>query len=271
MKNRRTWAILASPFLALLMIAAIAPTMPEANDAEIAAGKIRSKYISPKGAADAGGFGGGGGTTLTAAAAAASAGLLPVSVGASRAMSFTGISIDGSNNVTGINDMTVTGALSPGSITWGANVVPNANIATTLSAKKIQVSAALGTDDTYDASLQIAGLNAGATIAQWEAVYIGSSSTYLLADANGSGTYPAVGLAVAGYSSTNAAIVVCRGTVRNDAWNWTPGGNIYLSVTAGALTQTAPSTTGDKVQVIGVALTADIMLVNPSVDYGTAP
>ncbi len=131
------------------------------------------------------------------------------------------------------------------------------------------MSASLGTDDTYTASSEIASLLAGATIAQWEAVYIGGSSTYLLADANGSSTYPAVGLAVAAYSSTNAAIVLVHGTVRNDAWNWTPGGAIYLSGTPGALTQTAPSTSGDKVQRVGTALTADIAFFDFNSTYVT--
>lgn len=122
-------------------------------------------------------------------------------------------------------------------------------------------SGALGTDDTYN-GVTITGLNAGATIAQWEAVYLGGSSTWLLADANGSGTFPARGVAVAAYVSTNPATILVEGTVRNDAWAWTPGGTIYLSGTAGALTQTAPSTSGDKVQQVGFALTADIAYFN---------
>lgn len=122
---------------------------------------------------------------------------------------------------------------------------------------KVSLTGAHGSDDTWTGTT-IAGLNAGATIAQWEAVYLGSSSTWLLADANGTGTYPARGLATAAYSSTDPAVVLVHGTVRNDAWNWTPGGTIYLSGTAGSLTQTAPSTSGDKVQQVGFALTADI-------------
>lgn len=138
----------------------------------------------------------------------------------------------------------------------------------TITSPILTVSAALATDDTYS-GLAVAGLNAGATIAQWEAVYLDGSSTWQLADANGSGTFPAVGLAVAAYSNTNAAIVVTHGTVRNDAWAWTPGGVVYLSTTAGGLTQTAPSTSGDKVQQIGRALTADILLVNINSEYLT--
>ncbi len=196
--------------------------------------------------------------------------------------------IPGANGGTGVANTGLTITLAGNLTTSGANNITltstgatNVTLPTTgtlstlagtetLSNKIVTVSGALGTDDTYS-GMAVSGLNAGATIAQWEAVYVGGSSTYLLADANGSGTFPAVGLAVAAYVSTNAAIVVRNGTVRNDAWTWTPGGTVYLSTTAGGLTQTAPSTTGDKVQVIGTALTADILLVHVSADYGTAP
>ena len=43
--------------------------------------------------------------------------------------------------------------------------------------------------------------------------------------------------------------------VRNEGWSGlTVGGAVYLSDTAGGLTQTAPSTSGDCVQIIGRAL-----------------
>lgn len=151
----------------------------------------------------------------------------------------------------------------------GTTTVATMNTTTlTATTFSLGMSAALGTDDTYS-GMTITGLLAGATISQWEAVYIGGSSTYLLADANGTNTYPARGLAVAAYSSTNPAIIVVRGTVRNDAWAWTPGGAIYLSGTPGALTQTAPSTSGDKVQAIGYALTADIAFFDFDSTYVT--
>lgn len=118
-------------------------------------------------------------------------------------------------------------------------------------------NAALGTDDTWSGRA-VSGRNAGASIAQWELVYPGGSGTWLLADADGTGTYPARGIAVAAYSDTDPAVILRSGTVRNDAWDWTPGGTLYLSTTAGGLTQTAPSTTGDIVQAVGFAITADI-------------
>lgn len=127
----------------------------------------------------------------------------------------------------------------------------------TLTNKTVSLTAAHGSDDTYE-GLQIPGLNNTGGVTQWDAVYLNGSSQWALADANGTNTFPARGLAVATVSTGNATTVLIRGTVRNDAWNWTPGGTIYLSTTAGGLTQTAPSGSGDKIQAVGFALTADI-------------
>lgn len=141
----------------------------------------------------------------------------------------------------------------------GSTVVdlPSLAAAQTLSAKKLSLTAAHGADDTYE-GLQITGLNNTGGVTQWDAVYLNGSSQWALADANGSSTYPARGLAVATVSTGNATTVLIRGTVRNDAWSWTPGGTIYLSTTPGGLTQTAPSSASDKIQAVGFALTADI-------------
>lgn len=171
----------------------------------------------------------------------------------------------------GAMSITVPGSGVLAAVAINANAaggVVTTNGTATLTAKQDLASGALGTDDTWEGA-GVTGLTAGATIAQWEAVYVGGSSTYLLADANGSGTYPARGLAVAAYSSTNAAVIVTKGTVRNDAWTWTPGGTIYLSTTAGGLTQTAPSASGDKVQQVGYALTADIAYFDFNSEYLT--
>lgn len=128
----------------------------------------------------------------------------------------------------------------------------------TLTNKQVHLAAVPGTDDTYQ-GIAITGRNAGATIAQWEAVYLGSGGTWLLADADGSSTQPARGLAVSAYTSGNAAVVLDNGVARNDAWAWTVGGDIYLSTTAGGLTQTAPVV--GFVQKLGYALSADSMRV----------
>lgn len=141
--------------------------------------------------------------------------------------------------------------------------------APTINNPKIDLDASNASDDTYS-GIQLSGrVAASGGLTQWDCCYINTSSEIALADANGSGTYPAIGLAAGTVSGAAAAIVITHGPVRNDAWSWTVGGVIYLSATAGGLTQTAPSTSGDKVQVIGVAISADEMFVNPSLDYLT--
>lgn len=61
--------------------------------------------------------------------------------------------------------------------------------------------------------------------------------------------------------------VLLLGSIREDDWNWTVGGKIYVSETTGELTQTAPSTASAIVQCVGIALTADSILFNPSMDW----
>jgi hypothetical protein len=121
----------------------------------------------------------------------------------------------------------------------------------------VEFAASFSADDNYD-GIVIPGLQNLGGVTQWDAVYLNGSSQWVKADANGSGTFPARGLAIATALTTVVVGVLIKGTVRNDAWNWTPGGTIYLSGTVGEITQTAPSTAGDKVQAVGFALTADI-------------
>lgn len=177
---------------------------------------------------------------------------------------------------------------APATTTTGTGILTflgtpsSANLASALTDETGSGSAVFGTkpvvdfgtsmasDDTYAGTVR-SGLNNTGGVTQWDVVYLNSSSQWALADANGSGTYPARGIAVATVSTGNATTVLTRGTIRNDSWTWTPGGTIYLDTTAGGLTQSAPATTGDKVQVIGYALDADTMAVEIGTDYGTAP
>ena len=142
--------------------------------------------------------------------------------------------------------------------------------ATLTGETKVNALAILAVNDTYTGTTR-SGLNNSGGVTQWDAVYLNGSSQWVKADANGSGTYPARGLATATASTGNAVIIITAGTVRHDAWSWTPGGTIYLSTTAGGLTQTAPSATDDKIQVIGHALDADTIAVDLSADFGKAP
>jgi hypothetical protein len=74
-------------------------------------------------------------------------------------------------------------------------------------------------------------------------------------------------------TGTGTKKVLLFGVMRNDGWNWTIGpgkaGLIYLDTTVGALTQTQPSGTDDVVQIVGWALSADVMFFCPQLNYIT--
>lgn len=111
-----------------------------------------------------------------------------------------------------VNTLSFVGSSGTGNV---ARVTSPTITTPTITTPQISLTAAHGSDHTYSGTT-ITGLNAGATIAQFAPVYLGGSSTWLNADANGSGTYPARGLAVAAYSDTNPATILVHGTVRDD-------------------------------------------------------
>lgn len=156
-------------------------------------------------------------------------------------------------------------------VTTGSGSVYALQTSPTFITPKTDFTATIGTDDTYTGDV-ISGLNNSGGVTQWDAVYLNSSSQWVKADANGSGTFPAVGIAVSTATTGNPVTVLVRGVFRDDGGtSWTVGGNLYLSTTAGGMSSSAPTTTGDKVQVMGTALAAHTVYFHPGTDYGTAP
>lgn len=154
-------------------------------------------------------------------------------------------------------------ALAGGNLDIGTNTLRIAG--------DIDIDGTPATDDTWTGP-STNSFNAGATIAQWEAVYLDTSSTWQLTDADAVSTAGSVmiALATAAGSAAAALRVLLPGSfARNDAWNWTVGGPIYLSTTPGALTQTQPSGTDDVIRVCGWAVNADTIFWNPSPDWIT--
>jgi hypothetical protein len=98
--------------------------------------------------------------------------------------------------------------------------------------------------------------------------YIQSTGKPGLADADAAATMPAIGLVVV--ASTDAdtpCTVLTHGVITDTDWNWTPGNAIYVADgDAGAITATLAdiSDTNDVVQVVGIAVHADSIFVNPS-------
>lgn len=125
-------------------------------------------------------------------------------------------------------------------------------------------------DDTAVGAKETGFVNSGG-VTQWDAVYQNTSSQYVKADANGSGTYPATAIAIGTVSTGGATTVITSGYFRDDGQTWTVGSPVYLSTTAGGITSTPPSTTGDKVQVLGTAVSAHVIRLKISPDYVTSP
>jgi len=127
-------------------------------------------------------------------------------------------------------------------------------------------------DDKYNGIL-ISGKSFGETVAAFEIVELQADAKFDKADAStGSGLFPAWGIAVNGGNDGDNAIVLVRGVIRNENWTGlTVAGAVYLSETAGGITQTAPSDSGDCVQIVGFALSDSEILFDFSRPYLTVP
>lgn len=100
-------------------------------------------------------------------------------------------------------------------------------------------------------------------------LYFKSDGKVYKAKANGTSTYPVMGLALA-TAIGGSNNVLLQGIYRDDTrYNLTVGGVVYLSTTAGSETQAQPAATNDVIQVIGIATHADRIYFNPSADYLT--
>jgi len=116
---------------------------------------------------------------------------------------------------------------------------------------------------------QTSTFNAGYAVAAFDLVFLGSSSTWLEADADASGTsINMLGIALAAADSGSSVNVALPGSfVRDDTFNFTPGAALYVSGTLGAMTHTKPTGSGDIVRAVGYAATADVVFFQPSSDF----
>ncbi len=128
---------------------------------------------------------------------------------------------------------------------------------------KLNLSA---TNEKYSGTLITRTVDSGVgSTAIGQCYHVDTDGELIDADADGATTMPCLGLAVE--SGTGSKMVLLQGVITLTAWNWTIGGLVYVSTdptTTTGLTQTAPSGTGDLVQIVGVALSADTILVTPN-------
>ena len=150
---------------------------------------------------------------------------------------------------------------SDGDITTAGNVSLG-------DAKSLDISTPLlaGTDHTVTG--MTAQMLAGAAISAFDLVCIHTTTSEVVrADASALATARAIGIAPAAISDTATGTVLLQGFVRDDTFNFTPGSTLFLSETTGQMTHTAPSTDGAFVQIVGTALSPDVVYINPSMDF----
>ena len=134
-------------------------------------------------------------------------------------------------------------------------------------ASNVDISVPLLANADHTTTGITAQMLAGGAIAAFDLVCIHTTTQEVVeADASAAATSRVIGIAPAAISDTATGTVLLQGFVRDDTWTWTTGGALYLSETAGAMTHTAPTTDGAFVQVVGVALSPDVVYINPSMD-----
>jgi hypothetical protein len=112
-------------------------------------------------------------------------------------------------------------------------------------------------------------LTVGETVAIGDCLYIKSDGYLWKADADAESTGRALFIALeAKNASQTCKVVTPFQIITNGSWSWgTVGGAIYVSTTAGGLTQTAPSGSTDVVVIMGFALSATQMILCPGYSY----
>lgn len=199
---------------------------------------------------------------VTAASSFGTDNVLVRSDGVGKGVQATGISVDDSDNISGVGD------LSSASLTVGAIALGDG---AGIEAEGVADAMA---DDTYQGFKVIGGRNAGETITQWDLVYLNpADGEWHQADADEStAAGKAWGVATTAGTDGNPIDVLVSGIVRNDGWAWSAAGvDLFVSDVAGAMTETAPSTTGDVVKLVARTISDDEVYIDVGHDYLEAP
>ena len=122
-------------------------------------------------------------------------------------------------------------------------------------------------DPTPTANLTGSGIMASVTvdsnaIGVGALLYMAADGNYDETDADAVGTMPCSAMALETLTGTKE--VLLQGYMRDDTWTWTRGGVLYASTTPGEMNQTAPSGSGDQVQIVGIATGVTTIYFNPN-------
>jgi len=164
----------------------------------------------------------------------------------------------------GSNDYTVSGS----TLTIDASVDLESGMKIDVTYVSIDTSATSGVTsiNSSPADLSVQGNVTNLTVDENSvgfaaALHIDTDGNLIMADADATSVIPCHFLAAE--TGTGMKQVLLQGFARDDTWSWSPGDPLYVSTTAGELTQTAPSAENDRVQIVGYAVTATLIYFNP--------
>lgn len=127
---------------------------------------------------------------------------------------------------------------------------------------------ALASDHLYSGDLDTQPV--GESVVFGQLLYFNwTDKEWKLAKADVSTTMPGLRIALQTKADGESCLMLVKGYIRDDSAFEFAGAMVYVSKdTAGAMTSTAPSTTGNQLQRVGQAKSANILFFNPSIDQG---
>lgn len=129
--------------------------------------------------------------------------------------------------------------------------------------KAISLVKTLGTDHTASGITVTA--TAGEILVFGNFCYLKSDGKLWKAKGDAASTMPGFYMALAGIAADADGLFLEIGKVRDDSWSWTVGGILWIDTsTAGALTQTKPTGSGNQIQEAGIAMAATVIDLRPT-------
>lgn len=135
----------------------------------------------------------------------------------------------------------------------------SAFVASDINAAPTNIAVSGMTDGQYLGITAIETMAASCSI--YNLLYM-SSSGYDKAIASADSTMPCVAMCLE--TGTGSKTVLKTGYIKNSAWSFTTGQMLYVSPSsAGLITSTKPVTTGQRMQIVGHAVSSTVIFFNP--------
>ena len=109
----------------------------------------------------------------------------------------------------------------------------------------------------------------GEVVAFGDSLYFDwATKRYKKSDADSAATMPGERIALESKTDGQTCLMLVKGYIRDDSAFEFTASMVYASCTPGAMSSTAPTETGDQIQRVGTAKSADILFFDPSIDVG---